>query len=57
MGCLQHIYLQLFKHLCGELQPVQTTQACPSEEQDSGLLRDMMKELVNENSTGEAAFR
>lgn len=30
MGCLQCIYLQLFKLLVGEPWPVQTTQACPS---------------------------
>lgn len=37
MGCLRRIYLQLFKRLWGELRPVQTTQACPSEGQESGV--------------------
>lgn len=45
MGCLQHIYLQLFKRLWGELWPVQTTQACPSEGRESWLLWDMMRDV------------
>lgn len=52
MGCLQRIYLQLFKHLWGELRPVQTTQACPSEGRE--LPGDMMRETSdtpNDNDT------
>lgn len=60
MGCLQRIYLQLFKHLWGELRPVQTTQACPSEGQERGFLGDMMREMpdaLDGNNTGEEGLR
>lgn len=60
MGCLQRIYLQLFKHLWGELRPVQTTQACPSEGQESGLLGDMMREVpdaMDDNNMGGERLR
>lgn len=48
MGCLQCIYLQLFKLLVGELRHVQTTQACPSAEHESGLLGGMVREMLDE---------
>lgn len=59
MGCLQYIYLQLFKRLWGELRPVQTTQACPSEGQ-AGRVTDMirgMQDVLNENSSGEEGLK